>query len=244
MTFVEKNVEWSATLTDRLGLEILTVLETKGQVLHRTKKFEDFVVVKTECFVLVVVFVFVLESKAPYYPCLYDKKSADFKDKNKKALAWSDVAKEVGLQNGDEACKLFQYLRNKYSRDKKKIEGKKVSGSSTDEVREAKVEASEIYSFLSWLDLYVQPRKTSSNYVINVDTDNENQEDGDDERPDTPSDMSSSSVKEPSLNSTNIVKPKKRKARNHDLSERLQEAELGQSHWRKLETQGADNTER
>ena len=29
------------------------------------------------------------------YPCLYDKKSADFKDKNKKALAWSDVAKEV-----------------------------------------------------------------------------------------------------------------------------------------------------
>ena len=33
------------------------------------------------------------------YPCLYDKKSADFKDKNKKALAWSDVAKEVGLQN-------------------------------------------------------------------------------------------------------------------------------------------------
>ena len=34
------------------------------------------------------------------YPCLYDKKSSDFKDKNKKALAWSDVAKEVGLQNG------------------------------------------------------------------------------------------------------------------------------------------------
>jgi len=34
------------------------------------------------------------------YPCLYDKKSADFKDKNKKRLAWSDVAKEVGLENG------------------------------------------------------------------------------------------------------------------------------------------------
>ena len=78
------------------------------------------------------------------------------------------------LENGE-----FQYLRNKYSRDKKKIEGKKVSGSSTDEVREAKVEASEMYSFLSWLDPYVQPRKNSSNYVINVDTHNENQEDGD-----------------------------------------------------------------
>ena len=34
------------------------------------------------------------------YSCLYGKKSADFKDKNKKALAWSDVANEVGLQNG------------------------------------------------------------------------------------------------------------------------------------------------
>ena len=56
---------------------------------------------------------------------------------------------------GDEACKLFQYLRNKYSRDKKKIAGKNLSGSSTDEVREAKVEASEMYSFLSWLDPYV-----------------------------------------------------------------------------------------
>ena len=47
----------------------------------------------------------------------------------------------------------------------------------------------------------MQPRKTSANYVINVDTDNENQEDDDDERPDTPSDMSSSSGKESSLNS-------------------------------------------
>ena len=33
----------------------------------KTKKFEDFVVAKTECFVLVLVFVLVLESKAPYY---------------------------------------------------------------------------------------------------------------------------------------------------------------------------------
>jgi len=29
------HVKWSVTLTDRLGPEILTVLEIKGQVLHR-----------------------------------------------------------------------------------------------------------------------------------------------------------------------------------------------------------------
>ena len=37
MTFVEMQVKWSVTLTDRLGAEILTVLEIKGQVLHRVR---------------------------------------------------------------------------------------------------------------------------------------------------------------------------------------------------------------
>ena len=37
MIFVEMQVKWSVTLTDRLGPEILTVLEIKGQVLHRVR---------------------------------------------------------------------------------------------------------------------------------------------------------------------------------------------------------------
>ena len=37
MTFVEMQVKWSVTLTDRLGPEILTVLEIKGKVLHRVR---------------------------------------------------------------------------------------------------------------------------------------------------------------------------------------------------------------
>ena len=37
MTFVEMHVTWSVTLTDRLGPEILTVLEMNGQVLHRVR---------------------------------------------------------------------------------------------------------------------------------------------------------------------------------------------------------------
>ena len=37
MTSVEMQVKWSVTLTDRLGPEILTVLEIKGQVLHRVR---------------------------------------------------------------------------------------------------------------------------------------------------------------------------------------------------------------
>ena len=30
-------MKWSVTLTDRLGPEMLTVLEIKGQVLHRVR---------------------------------------------------------------------------------------------------------------------------------------------------------------------------------------------------------------
>ena len=37
MTLVEMHVKWSVTLTDRLGPEMLTVLEIKGQVLHRVR---------------------------------------------------------------------------------------------------------------------------------------------------------------------------------------------------------------
>ena len=37
MTFVVMQVKWSMTLTDRLGPEILTLLERKGQVLHRVR---------------------------------------------------------------------------------------------------------------------------------------------------------------------------------------------------------------
>ena len=37
MTFVEMQVKWSVTLTDRLGPEVVTVLEIKGQVLHRVR---------------------------------------------------------------------------------------------------------------------------------------------------------------------------------------------------------------
>ena len=37
MTIVEMHVKWSVTLTDRLGPEILSVLEIKGQVLHRVR---------------------------------------------------------------------------------------------------------------------------------------------------------------------------------------------------------------
>ena len=37
MKFAEMQVNWSVILTDRFGPEILTMLEMKGQVLHRVR---------------------------------------------------------------------------------------------------------------------------------------------------------------------------------------------------------------
>ena len=37
MTFTEMHVKWSVILADRFGPEILTVLEIKGQALHRMR---------------------------------------------------------------------------------------------------------------------------------------------------------------------------------------------------------------
>ena len=39
---MEMHVKWSVTLTNRLGPEILTVLEIKGQVLHRVRLHVNF----------------------------------------------------------------------------------------------------------------------------------------------------------------------------------------------------------
>ena len=56
-------------------------------------------------------------------------------------------------------------MRNKYSREKKKIESKKVSGAGTEEVTQAVKETSDIFAYLQWLEPHVQPRKTVSNFV-------------------------------------------------------------------------------
>ena len=52
MTLVEMHVKWSVTLTVRLGPEILTLFEIKGQVLHRVRlngKVPGWLLQKLKC---------------------------------------------------------------------------------------------------------------------------------------------------------------------------------------------------
>ena len=66
---------------------------------------------------------------------------------------------------GKDAENAFKNLRNRYSRDKKKVQSAKVSGTDTQSVTDAKSETSDLYSFLAWLDPYVQPRQSATNLV-------------------------------------------------------------------------------
>ena len=64
---------------------------------------------------------------------------------------------------GTEARDLFKNLRNRYSRNKKRIKGQEVGGKESQEVKEAEQQSSELFKFLRWLDPYIQPGKSKSN---------------------------------------------------------------------------------
>ena len=91
-------------------------------------------------------------------------------------------------------------MRNKFSRDKKKIKSKKVSGAGTSEVTQAVKEASEIYPFLKWLEPYIKQRKTVSNYKPVYGEEELNEDTEEESRPVTPASKSESD--HPSTSST------------------------------------------
>lgn len=62
----------------------------------------------------------------------------------------------------------FRNLRNKYGREKKRVQNSKVSGSGTQDVHQP---TSDLFLFMPWLDPYVQPRQTISNLSTNSDND-------------------------------------------------------------------------
>ena len=71
----------------------------------------------------------------------------------------------------EEAVTYFRNLRNKYSREKKKVRQVKVSGSGSKEVDDVKSELSGMFPYLQWLDPYVKERKTKTNFNSEIQDD-------------------------------------------------------------------------
>ena len=57
-------------------------------------------------------------------------------------------------------------INNLRNRDRKKVHNAQVSGTDTQSVVDAKQQTSELYSFLAWLEPYIQPRWSSTNLVV------------------------------------------------------------------------------
>ena len=61
-------------------------------------------------------------------------------------------------------------LRNKYGRDKKKLQKAKRSGTGTASVKQAEKDISEMYPYLQQVEPYVQPSQSCSNLVDLTET--------------------------------------------------------------------------
>ena len=98
-----------------------------------------------------------LSNSVQQYKVLCCKSHKDIHRKDIKKNAWNAVAEELGLEDGAEAEKEFTKLREKYSRYKRDLKKKKVSGTSSAAVQK------EGLNYLSWLDKYTQARKSKTN---------------------------------------------------------------------------------
>ena len=69
---------------------------------------------------------------------------------------------------GKNAENAFKHLCNRYTRDKKRIEAVKKSGIGTQSLNDVKTDTSDLYTYLTWLDSYIQQRRSSTNLVLSV----------------------------------------------------------------------------
>ncbi|KAL7396976.1 hypothetical protein ABVT39_014445 [Epinephelus coioides] len=98
------------------------------------------------------------------YSVLYDSTSPFYRDCNRKEMAWKKVSEEVQLPV-DVCRRKWKSLWDTYLRERKK-EGEKRSGSAAGQVKKWKYSA-----VLSFLDLFITPRETSSNMAPGVEED-------------------------------------------------------------------------
>ncbi|XP_066929046.1 uncharacterized protein [Clytia hemisphaerica] len=94
------------------------------------------------------------------FPCLYDRAHPDYKKVTACQHAWSQICEECNwVKNSDEAIRLFEVLKKRYS--KKKMDYKRAR-LSTDEpllIKKAETEL-EKYHFMKWMEPFIRFRTT------------------------------------------------------------------------------------
>lgn len=91
------------------------------------------------------------------YPTIYDRKSKDFKDRNKKANCWKIIAERLG-ETVDKVKRRYETIRTNFSRYLSKKKGKSGSGASD-------VVVDPEYEHLVWLKPFIINRPSSGNFT-------------------------------------------------------------------------------
>ncbi|XP_066933753.1 uncharacterized protein [Clytia hemisphaerica] len=93
------------------------------------------------------------------YPCLYDSKTVGYKDKKTAMKAWELVAKEVEVENGEHAQKLYFNLKKRFHKRRNFLKRLQRSGTNNHILLKKARSDVSVYAFLDWLIPFTQVRQ-------------------------------------------------------------------------------------
>lgn len=107
------------------------------------------------------------------YPCLYDKQNHAYRRNDPNMEPWGLVSNACDwIPNADEACRLFEVLKKRYSKKKMDFRRANFFATSSELVNKTKEEL-EKYQFMSWMEPHIRHRTVK----LVKDTDLYNEED-------------------------------------------------------------------
>ena len=111
------------------------------------------------------------------YPCLWQKGSDDYKDRNMKKNAWNEVAGRLGMESGTAAEVKFKSIREQYCRAWREASTTQSgSAAASSSAKDWKLDA---FSFCSYLDGVIKPRKGRINLAKQEELEEEEDDDED-----------------------------------------------------------------
>ncbi|KAK4885799.1 hypothetical protein RN001_002070 [Aquatica leii] len=99
----------------------------------------------------------------PSYSIIWDRTRKDFRDNNKKENAFKALAREINV-TVETVMSRYKAIREKYRKEKQKMDTLSKSGSGTTEI-----DGWELYDSLTFLDVVMFPRKRTTNLLISKD---------------------------------------------------------------------------
>lgn len=94
------------------------------------------------------------------FPCLYDRSNPEYKQNESTQDAWSKIREEcTWIENNDEAARLFEVLKKRYSKKKMDYKRARVTAKESLLTKKTQLEL-EKYYFMRWMEPFIRFRTT------------------------------------------------------------------------------------